>query len=169
MLRQSRKAIKNVFVGMKLSVLSLILSLVCFVEVASSPVQVPQAQQQQQSEEPEQQVIGRAQGASSFQQLPLGEVLFQDDFDGDELNAANWAAANVSSMVNSEIEYYAPDDVMVVNGSLMIRAQKRTMGDRYYTSGRIDTVKFDFMYGEVEMRAKMHRGPGLWPAFWYVL
>lgn len=53
------------------------------------------------------------------------------------------------------------------NGMLYVRSQRRNFNDREYTSGRIDTKdKFQLLYGEVELRAKLPKGKGLWPSLW---
>jgi beta-glucanase (GH16 family) len=74
-----------------------------------------------------------------------------------------------------------PDDVLVSDGVLKLRAQQRTVmggdGNSYaYTSGIISSGKdtydpavaprFAFQYGYVEMRAKIPAGQGFWSAFW---
>ena len=41
------------------------------------------------------------------------------------------------------------------------------MGSRAYTSGHVDTLgKFKQEYGRFEIRAKLPRGQGIWPALW---
>jgi beta-glucanase (GH16 family) len=93
--------------------------------------------------------------------------VFRDDFNGNSVNASKWNLANVASTVNEELEYYAPDEVWQEQGLLFLRSQRRNYGDRQYTSGRVDTKdKFELFYGEVEWRAKLPKGKGLWPALW---
>jgi hypothetical protein len=49
-------------------------------------------------------------------------------------------------------------------------SQRRNFGDRLYTSGRVDTRgKFDFLYGEVEWRAKLPKGKGTYFIFNLIL
>jgi beta-glucanase (GH16 family) len=64
-----------------------------------------------------------------------------------------------------EISFYAADDVFIRDGAMIVRAQNRPMGGRSYTSGQAST-RFDFQYGRVEIRAKMPKGQGFWPALW---
>ncbi|OQV16882.1 putative Glucan endo-1,3-beta-glucosidase A1 [Hypsibius exemplaris] len=93
--------------------------------------------------------------------------IFRDDFNGGYVDATRWNRANVASTVNEELQYYAPDEVWQADGLLNLRSQKRSHGGRDYTSGRIDTKdKFNFTYGDVEWRAKLPTGQGIWPALW---
>jgi beta-glucanase (GH16 family) len=65
------------------------------------------------------------------------------------------------------------DDILVRDGLLRLRAQRRTVtgddppGTYDYTAGWVSTAnKFDFTYGYVEIRARFPAGRGMWPAFW---
>ena len=69
---------------------------------------------------------------------------------------------------NSELEYYtdALND-SVANGLLYIIARKENYLGRNYTSARIVSKnKGDWTYGRFEIRAKLPRGRGTWPAIW---
>lgn len=69
--------------------------------------------------------------------------------------------------VNEELHHYMWDDVWQEQGFLFLRSQRRSYGGRQYTSGRVDTRnKFQFQYGEVEWRAQLPKGRGIWPALW---
>lgn len=53
------------------------------------------------------------------------------------------------------------------NGLLRLRAEKRPIESNDYASGIITSYgKFDQAYGYAEMRAKVPKGQGFWPAFW---
>jgi len=55
----------------------------------------------------------------------------------------------------------------VFDGHLWIVAHRENFGGMQYTSARIRTRnKGDWRYGRIEMRAKLPRGRGIWPAFW---
>lgn len=65
---------------------------------------------------------------------------------------------------NNERQSYNRDYVRVEDGKLIIKAVKE--GDNYF-SGKVNTKdKVEFMYGSVEVRAKLPDGHGLWPAIW---
>lgn len=70
---------------------------------------------------------------------------------------------------NNELEYYTnrPENAIVENGVLKITAIKESFSGSAYTSARIlSKDKFDFMYGKVEVKAKLPSGVGTWPAIW---
>jgi len=73
---------------------------------------------------------------------------------------------------NHEAEYYtgpAAANARIENGRLIIEARKEKTPSpaRAYTSARLTTKgKGDWKYGRVEVRAKLPRGRGTWPAIW---
>ncbi len=71
---------------------------------------------------------------------------------------------------NNELQYYTSADPLtakVANGSLHITARKQQMDGRNYTSARLVTAeKASWKYGRIEIRAKLPKGRGLWPAIW---
>lgn len=123
---------------------------------------------------------------------PLGQdnhwkSIFTDEFQGHTLDRKKWATCYPNTNIrngcdhnNGEMELYQPDNVIVNNGVLTLRAERQIVlasnGKIYhYTSGMISTgpstatshdIHFSFTYGYVEIRAKMPQGKGFWPAFW---
>jgi beta-glucanase (GH16 family) len=76
---------------------------------------------------------------------------------------------NVCGWGNNEAQYYTTDskNVRVENGNLIIEAHKDSVGGKAYTSTRIiSKQKGDWLYGRIEIRAKLPRGKGTWPAIW---
>lgn len=70
---------------------------------------------------------------------------------------------------NNELQYYTSDsiNVRVKNGKLQIEAHYYPNLDIKYTSARIVTKnKGDWLYGRVEVKAKIPAGLGTWPAIW---
>jgi beta-glucanase (GH16 family) len=69
---------------------------------------------------------------------------------------------------NNELEYYTNGNNAVVdNGVLKITAKKESFGGRNYTSSRMITKgKGDWAYGRFEIKAKIPKGVGTWPAIW---
>lgn len=96
--------------------------------------------------------------------------VFSDDFNGTALDPNKWNTCyhwSCTIAANNELQWYQPDDVIVQNGTLRLRGQKRSMNGYSYTSGMISSHdKYAFQYGYAEIRAKLPKGKGLWPAFW---
>jgi beta-glucanase (GH16 family) len=99
-------------------------------------------------------------------------LVFQDEFDGPTLDTATWNTAywwGRTNAGNNEAQYYADDAFELGNSTLRIKAERRSMAGFDYTSGIITTFgRFSQTYGRFEMRAKVPKGQGLWPAFWLV-
>lgn len=93
-----------------------------------------------------------------------------DEFDGATLDTTSWIAVNGPSNVNNELQYYTPQDVYLEGGSLVLRSQRRTFGDRQYSSGEVRTgTKRIVRVGHaVEWRTQIPTGKGIWPANWLV-
>jgi beta-glucanase (GH16 family) len=70
---------------------------------------------------------------------------------------------------NNELEYYtkAASNVRAEKGMLVIEAHRDSLGGKAYTSARVvSRRKGDWTYGRVEVKAKLPRGKGTWPAIW---
>ncbi|MCU7552168.1 glycoside hydrolase family 16 protein [Chitinophagaceae bacterium LB-8] len=71
---------------------------------------------------------------------------------------------------NNELQYYTvnrKENARVENGHLIIEARKEKFGKANYTSARLVTKgKGDWKYGRVEVKAKLPKGKGMWPAIW---
>ncbi len=68
---------------------------------------------------------------------------------------------------NNELEFYKKENTRVQDGNLIITAKKENAGSRSYTSSRLITKgKKSFTYGRIDIRAKLPKGQGMWPALW---
>jgi beta-glucanase (GH16 family) len=71
---------------------------------------------------------------------------------------------------NHELEFYTSNRIQnarVENGYLVIEARKEKWENCAYTSARLVTKgKGDWKYGRIEVRAKLPKGLGTWPAIW---
>lgn len=97
-------------------------------------------------------------------------LVWSDEFDGDELDQTHWRH-NVwpPGKVNDEFQAYTDrlQNVRLVDGKLVIEAHREDYQGAHYTSGRVHTSGTqDFRYGRFEIRAKLPRGQGTWPAIW---
>lgn len=71
---------------------------------------------------------------------------------------------------NQELQYYTKKQLgnaRVENGLLLIEAKKEPVEKNAYTSARLVTKgKGDWIYGRIDVRAKLPKGVGSWPAIW---
>ncbi|NCI46973.1 glycoside hydrolase family 16 protein [Sediminibacterium soli] len=71
---------------------------------------------------------------------------------------------------NNELQYYTharTENARVENGHLVIEARKENRENREYTSARLTTKgRGDWLYGRIDVRAKLPKGVGTWPAIW---
>jgi beta-glucanase (GH16 family) len=101
---------------------------------------------------------------------PEWELVWSDEFDGAELDLAKWSP-NIwpPRKVNDEDQAYTEREknLRIEDGMLVIEAHKEDYEGASYTSGRVHSAgKGDFLYGRFEVRAKLPRGQGSWPAIW---
>lgn len=99
-------------------------------------------------------------------------LVWSDEFDYTGLpDPARWSYdTGGHGWGNDELEYYTEkrlENARVENGNLIIEARKEDLGGRNYTSARLVTKeKGDWLYGRIEVRAKLPSGVGTWPAIW---
>lgn len=112
---------------------------------------------------------------------PAGwQMVFSDEFEGDRLDVKKWGTemAFVGShgpRFHNEfyLSYTVDDDVIVGDGLLRLRTDRRTVegvegpGIFDYTQGLVSSHdRFAFTHGYIEVRAKFPSGKGLWPCIW---
>ena len=106
---------------------------------------------------------------------------FQDDFDGTELSGQwahcfYWREEHCTNEWSQEKASYTAANLRVVDGQLRLTALRQDTpvylmdGTRHtyeFSSGMVSSEgRFSFTYGCVEIRAKLPKGRGLWPALW---
>jgi len=101
---------------------------------------------------------------------PAGWTLvFSDEFDTPgALDPAKWDY-DLGYIANDEKQSYTSrsENVRAEGGNLVIEARKEAYQGYAYTSARVVTRgRFEFLYGRVEVRAKLPTGNGTWPAIW---
>lgn len=106
------------------------------------------------------------------------DIVWADDFNGHELDTTQWGY-ELGCVRGVEQEHYVNDkeNVYLENGKLVLKATDRPVEDQYinprgnrkviYNSGSVRTHgKKEFLYGRIEMKAKLPKGQGVFPAFW---
>jgi beta-glucanase (GH16 family) len=97
-------------------------------------------------------------------------LVWSDEFDSPGLpDSSKWTAdVGGSGWGNNELQYYSearPENARVEGGLLIVEARREPLGGRAYSSARLKT-RTGWMYGRIEVRAKLPRGRGTWPAIW---
>jgi len=104
------------------------------------------------------------------------DLVWSDEFDTNgAVNATNWfhqtQLPGGVSWFNGEVQHYTDRlaNSYVDNGNLKIVAKKETYTNqsvtKEYTSARLNS-KFAYLYGRVDIRAKIPKDVGTWPALW---
>lgn len=98
------------------------------------------------------------------------KLVWSDEFDKDGVpDETKWGYdIGGSGWGNNELEYYTQEDnAWVKDGKLIIEARKEEKEGMDYTSARLITKnKADWLYGKIEVCAKLPEGRGTWPAIW---
>ncbi len=103
------------------------------------------------------------------------KLVWADEFDKPGLlDATKWTYEK-GFVRNRESQYYTEarkENARIEDGKLIIEGRKEEYKgpdgkDAHYTAASITTEgTFDLTYGRVEVRAKLPRGRGMWPAIW---
>ena len=115
--------------------------------------------------------------------VPNGyHLVWSDEFDSEEKFYSGWTfERGGSGWGNNELQYYCSGGVFeptgqktaeVSDGTLKIKACKiapsKASMDREFISARLNTRE-SWQYGYIEMRARLPKTRGCWPAFWMLL
>lgn len=98
------------------------------------------------------------------------KLAWADEFNGSSIDTQNWGYdIGGSGWGNNESQFYTnrSKNAFIENGKLVIQALKEKYDDKDYTSARLLTKgKREFMFGRIDIRAKLPKGQGIWPALW---
>lgn len=116
--------------------------------------------------------------------VPEGyELVWNDEFDIDgKPDEESWSY-EIGLKRNNELQYYQPENVKIKNGLLVIEGKQENIKNEafdseskdwrknqeyaQYSSASINTKgKRSFLYGIIEVRAKIDTALGMWPAIW---
>lgn len=119
-------------------------------------------------------VVIEALEALTFESIQVkrhvGEIVFSDEFEYDGLpDEEIWGyETGGNGWGNGELQYYTGkdlDNAKVEGGHLIITAIEEKFENSDYTSARLRSSE-SFTYGRYEIRAKLPKGRGTWPAIW---
>ncbi|MCE2843856.1 MAG: glycoside hydrolase family 16 protein [Sediminibacterium sp.] len=101
------------------------------------------------------------------------KLVWSDEFNKDGApDSTKWAyniGTGSNGWGNNEAQFYTNEltNARIENGKLIIEARKENRGGKSYTSARLITLgKTTWTYGRIEVRAKIPKGFGTWPAIW---
>jgi len=97
-------------------------------------------------------------------------LVWEEQFDGSNLDKSSWnfelgdGCPHLCGWGNNEKQFYTDQNYQVKDGFFTISAK---LNEGKYTSTKITTKgKKEFQYGKIEVRAKLPKGKGIWPAAW---
>lgn len=114
-------------------------------------------------------------GVSGAQERAGWKLVWSDEFDRQGLPDTNKWTYETGFVRNREAQYYTkarPENARVESGNLIIEGRKEEYRgpdgkEAHYTAASLTTEGlFETTYGRVEVRAKLPRGRGMWPAIW---
>ena len=93
---------------------------------------------------------------------PPGWTLsFDDEFSSTSVDLSRWYVGDRPNQIDNTVGYYRPENVTVQDGFLRLRSAKQDYRTYHYTSGTVGTnASFNFLYGRVEMRARLPHTAG---------
>ncbi len=109
---------------------------------------------------------------SNLYAQPKKKLVWSDEFNHNGLpDSTKWNYdVGGQGWGNQELQYYTAkkiENARVVNGKLIIEARKETIDKNKYSSARLVTKgKGDWTYGHIDVKAKIPKGLGSWPAIW---
>ena len=95
-------------------------------------------------------------------------LVFAEEFSASQVDWSVWQdQMSWGHHTTGELQYYTADSLVMNDGQLSLTARQRPYNGYSYTSGVVATFdRFNFTYGRAEIRARVPRGQGYFPAFW---
>ncbi|RTQ48975.1 glycoside hydrolase family 16 protein [Hymenobacter gummosus] len=92
-----------------------------------------------------------------------------DEFDGGGLDPQKWTYEVQDDWYNQELQATtnSTNNLYLQSGELHIQARREQLRAKQFTSARIVTKnKMNYGFGRLDVRAKLPKGQGIWPAIW---
>lgn len=94
------------------------------------------------------------------------KLVWSQEFNDSELDS-RWNYFIGDLKWNNNLQYFSRDNISIDDGKLIITAKKEEYRGNKYTSGALRTIEWgDWLYGKIEVRAKVPSVVGLLPAIW---
>ncbi|MCB2378511.1 glycoside hydrolase family 16 protein [Hymenobacter sp. BT635] len=97
-------------------------------------------------------------------------LVWNDEFTSGTLDQSKWVyEQGGGGWGNRELQNYtnSRENSFITGDTLVIQALRQQSGSNPYTSARLITKgKKSFQYGRIDVRAKVPKGKGVWPAIW---
>lgn len=110
------------------------------------------------------------------------QLVWSDEFDVEGKPSNNWTY-EYGFVRNEELQWYQSQNAFVKDGCLVIEGRRERFPNPYYVAGSCDwrrnreyvdytssclttRLSHQFLYGRVEVRAKIPTATGSWPAIW---
>ena len=110
------------------------------------------------------------------------QLVWSDEFDVEGKPSNNWTY-EYGFVRNEELQWYQSQNAYVKDGSLVIEGRRERFPNPFYVAGSRDwrrnrefveytssclttRLSHQFLYGRVEVRAKIPTATGAWPAIW---
>jgi beta-glucanase (GH16 family) len=103
--------------------------------------------------------------AAQIPDVPGYRLIWQDEFEGTQVNDAKWNRIHLKNSHNNEKQYYLPEQASIVDGKLRITATNQPFDGKQYRSARLESDQ-QFAPGRFEARIDLPTTQGMWPAFW---
>ena len=106
--------------------------------------------------------------ATSSVALGASRLVYSDEFNG-PLNKTNWTNDTPWNTYDPGpgARVLRPGQRTFANGQMTLHVREARHNGYAYTSGIVTSLpRAKFAYGYFEMRAKLPKGQGIWPAFW---
>jgi beta-glucanase (GH16 family) len=100
------------------------------------------------------------------------KLVWSDEFEnGSSPDTTRWSydLGSPNGWGNNELQFYTtdPKNARIENGVLIIEAHQDSVEGKPYTSARLVTKnKGDWTHGKIEVKARLPKGKGTWPAIW---